>query len=211
MKRISKERFFGFASGVIFTIIFCDLVMFVYNVFILKSVDVNSILSFVLNTLFYIFIARDFSRAKENISFAHYGITALIICDFIFPLIFNFGLVSLLFINFDIGAWLTILPLIAGVIYFIGICIFNRKHNRTSFVLMIVCGAIMAVCSVSSLVVETIFLSEEFKSLLSIDADVFSLIMSAIYLFISYVSIVGTSLLSFVFFGYPFELKKEIY
>ena len=175
---------------------------FVYDYYSINNISYLIFDCFTL--VFYLIVINNFIKCKDNLFFGFYSILLLIISNYILPLITSIisGALQLLIIIPSITSAI-------AVVYFIFLCIENKKRTPKSVKWLKIIGIIFALLSIAYgifLLVDTI---QSF--ILIVDSgyidikNVFSLI---VYLIFCLNMIIGQPL---IFGFYPFVLYKERY
>ena len=195
--------------GIIVSTIFLLSQIFemILSAFVYDYYSINNISDLIFDCftlVFYLIVINNFIKCKDNLFFGFYSILLLIISNYILPLITSIisGALQLLIIIPSITSAI-------AVVYFIFLCIENKKRNPKSVKWQKISGIIFALLSISYgifLLVDTI---QSF--ILIVDSgyidikNVFSLI---VYLIFCLNMIIGQPL---IFGFYPFVLYKERY
>lgn len=175
---------------------------FVYDYYSINNI--SDLISDCFTLVFYLIVINNFIKCKDNLFFGFYSILLLIISNYILPLITSIisGALQLLIIIPSITSAI-------AVVYFIFLCIENKKRTPKSVKWLKIIGIIFALLSIAYgifLLVDTI---QSFMLIVDsgyIDIkNVFSLI---VYLIFCLNMIVGQPL---IFGFYPFVLYKERY
>ena len=195
--------------GIIVSTIFLLSQIFemILSAFVYDYYSINNISDLIFDCftlVFYLIVINNFIKCKDNLFFGFYSILLLIISNYILPLITSIisGALQLLIIIPSITSAL-------AVVYFIFLCIENKKRTPKSVKWLKIIGIIFALLSIAYgifLLVDTI---QSFMLIVDsgyIDIkNVFSLI---VYLIFCLNMIVGQPL---IFGFYPFVLYKERY
>lgn len=195
--------------GIIVSTIFLLSQIFemILSVFVYDYYSINNISDLIFDCftlVFYLIVINNFIKCKDNLFFGFYSILLLIISNYILPLITSIisGALQLLIIIPSITSAI-------AVVYFIFLCIENKKRTPKSVKWLKIIGIIFALLSIAYgifLLVDTI---QSFMLIVDsryIDIkNVFSLI---VYLIFCLNMIVGQPL---IFGFYPFVLYKERY
>lgn len=195
--------------GIIVSTIFLLSQIFemILSAFVYDYYSINNISDLIFDCftlVFYLIVINNFIKCKNNLFFGFYSILLLIISNYILPLITSIisGALQLLIIIPSITSAL-------AVVYFIFLCIENKKRTPKSVKWLKIIGIIFALLSIAYgifLLVDTI---QSF--ILIVDSgyidikNVFSLI---VYLIFCLNMIIGQPL---IFGFYPFVLYKERY
>lgn len=195
--------------GIIVSTIFLLSQIFemILSVFVYDYYSINNISDLIFDCftlVFYLIVINNFIKCKDNLFFGFYSILLLIISNYILPLITSIisGALQLLIIIPSITSAI-------AVVYFIFLCIENKKRTPKSVKWLKIIGIIFALLSIAYgifLLVDTI---QSF--ILIVDSgyidikNVFSLI---VYLIFCLNMIIGQPL---IFGFYPFVLYKERY
>ena len=195
--------------GIIVSTIFLLSQIFemILSAFVYDYYSINNISDLIFDCftlVFYLIVINNFIKCKDNLFFGFYSILLLIISNYILPLITSIisGALQLLIIIPSITSAL-------AVVYFIFLCIENKKRTPKSVKWLKIIGIIFALLSIAYgifLLVDTI---QSF--ILIVDSgyidikNVFSLI---VYLIFCLNMIIGQPL---IFGFYPFVLYKERY
>lgn len=195
--------------GIIVSTIFLLSQIFemILSAFVYDYYSINNISDLIFDCftlVFYLIVINNFIKCKGNLFFGFYSILLLIISNYILPLITSFisGALQLLIIIPSITSAI-------AVVYFIFLCIENKKRTPKSVKWLKIIGIIFALLSIAYgifLLVDTI---QSF--MLMVDSgyidikNVFSLI---VYLIFCLNMIIGQPL---IFGFYPFVLYKERY
>ena len=195
--------------GIIVSTIFLLSQIFemILNAFVYDYYSINNISNLIFDCftlVFYLIVINNFIKCKDNLFFGFYSILLLIISNYILPLITSIisGALQLLIIIPSITSAI-------AVVYFIFLCIENKKRTPKSVKWLKIIGIIFALLSIAYgifLLVDTI---QSF--MLTVDSgyidikNVFSLI---VYLIFCLNMIIGQPL---IFGFYPFVLYKERY
>lgn len=195
--------------GIIVSTIFLLSQIFemILSAFVYDYYSINNISNLIFDCftlVFYLIVINNFIKCKDNLFFGFYSILLLIISNYIFPLITSIisGALQLLIIIPSITSAI-------AVVYFIFLCIENKKRTPKSVKWLKIIGIIFALLSIAYgifLLVDTI---QSFMLIVDsgyIDIkNVFSLI---VYLIFCLNMIIGQPL---IFGFYPFVLYKERY
>ena len=195
--------------GIIVSTIFLLSQIFemILNAFVYDYYSINNISNLIFDCftlVFYLIVINNFIKCKDNLFFGFYSILLLIISNYILPLITSIisGALQLLIIIPSITSAI-------AVVYFIFLCIENKKRTPKSVKWLKIIGIIFALLSIAYgifLLVDTI---QSFMLIVNsgyIDIkNVFSLI---VYLIFCLNMIIGQPL---IFGFYPFVLYKERY
>lgn len=195
--------------GIIVSTIFLLSQIFemILNAFVYDYYSINNISDLIFDCftlVFYLIVINNFIKCKDNLFFGFYSILLLIISNYILPLITSIisGALQLLIIIPSITSAI-------AVVYFIFLCIENKKRTPKSVKWLKIIGIIFALLSIAYgifLLVDTI---QSFMLIVDsgyIDIkNVFSLI---VYLIFCLNMIIGQPL---IFGFYPFVLYKERY
>ena len=195
--------------GIIVSTIFLLSQIFemILSAFVYDYYSINNISDLIFDCftlVFYLIVINNFIKCKDNLFFGFYSILLLIISNYILPLITSIisGALQLLIIIPSITSAI-------AVVYFIFLCIKNKKRTPKSVKWLKIIGIIFALLSIAYgifLLVDTI---QSF--ILIVDSgyidikNVFSLI---VYLIFCLNMIIGQPL---IFGFYPFVLYKERY
>lgn len=195
--------------GIIVSTIFLLSQIFemILSAFVYDYYSINNISDLIFDCftlVFYLIVINNFIKCKDNLFFGFYSILLLIISNYILPLITSIisGALQLLIIIPSITSAI-------AVVYFIFLCIENKKRTPKSVKWLKIIGIIFALLSIAYgifLLVDTI---QSF--ILMVDSgyidikNVFSLI---VYLIFCLNMIIGQPL---IFGFYPFVLYKERY
>ena len=195
--------------GIIVSTIFLLSQIFemILSAFVYDYYSINNISNLIFDCftlVFYLIVINNFIKCKDNLFFGFYSILLLIISNYILPLITSIisGALQLLIIIPSITSAI-------AVVYFIFLCIENKKRTPKSVKWLKIIGIIFALLSIAYgifLLVDTI---QSFMLIVDsgyIDIkNVFSLI---VYLIFCLNMIIGQPL---IFSFYPFVLYKERY
>lgn len=195
--------------GIIVSTIFLLSQIFemILSAFVYDYYSINNISNLIFDCftlVFYLIVINNFIKCKDNLFFGFYSILLLIISNYILPLITSIisGALQLLIIIPSITSAI-------AVVYFIFLCIENKKRTPKSVKWLKIIGIIFASLSIAYgifLLVDTI---QSFMLIVDsgyIDIkNVFSLI---VYLIFCLNMIIGQPL---IFGFYPFVLYKERY
>lgn len=195
--------------GIIVSTIFLLSQIFemILSAFVYDHYSINNIRDLIFDCftlVFYLIVINNFIKCKDNLFFGFYSILLLIISNYILPLITSIisGALQLLIIIPSITSAI-------AVVYFIFLCIENKKRTPKSVKWLKIIGIIFALLSIAYgifLLVDTI---QSFMLIVDsgyIDIkNVFSLI---VYLIFCLNMIIGQPL---IFGFYPFVLYKERY
>lgn len=195
--------------GIIVSTIFLLSQIFemILSAFVYDYYSINNISNLIFDCftlVFYLIVINNFIKCKDNLFFGFYSILLLIISNYILPLITSIisGALQLLIIIPSITSAI-------AVVYFIFLCIENKKRTPKSIKWLKIIGIIFALLSIAYgifLLVDTI---QSFMLIVDsgyIDIkNVFSLI---VYLIFCLNMIIGQPL---IFGFYPFVLYKERY
>lgn len=195
--------------GIIVSTIFLLSQIFemILSAFVYDYYSINNISNLIFDCftlVFYLIVINNFIKCKDNLFFGFYSILLLIISNYILPLITSIisGALQLLIIIPSITSAI-------AVVYFIFLCIENKKRTPKSVKWLKIIGIIFALLSIAYgifLLVDTI---QSFMLIVDsgyIDIkNVFSLI---VYLIFCLNMIIGQPL---IFGLYPFVLYKERY
>lgn len=195
--------------GIIVSTIFLlsQIFKMILSAFVYDYYSINNISDLIFDCftlVFYLIVINNFIKCKDNLFFGFYSILLLIISNYILPLITSIisGALQLLIIIPSITSAI-------AVVYFIFLCIENKKRTPKSVKWLKIIGIIFALLSIAYgifLLVDTI---QSF--ILIVDSgyidikNVFSLI---VYLIFCLNMIIGQPL---IFGFYPFVLYKERY
>ena len=195
--------------GIIVSTIFLLSQIFemILSAFVYDYYSINNISDLIFDCftlVFYLIVINNFIKCKDNLFFGFYSILLLIISNYILPLITSIisGALQLLIIIPSITSAI-------AVVYFIFLCIENKKRTPKSVKWLKIIGIMFALLSIAYgifLLVDTI---QSFMLIVDsgyIDIkNVFSLI---VYLIFCLNMIIGQPL---IFGFYPFVLYKERY
>lgn len=195
--------------GIIVSTIFLLSQIFemILSAFVYDYYSINNISNLIFDCfslVFYLIVINNFIKCKDNLFFGFYSILLLIISNYILPLITSIisGALQLLIIIPSITSAI-------AVVYFIFLCIENKKRTPKSVKWLKIIGIIFALLSIAYgifLLIDTI---QSFMLIVDsgyIDIkNVFSLI---VYLIFCLNMIIGQPL---IFGFYPFVLYKERY
>ena len=195
--------------GIIVSTIFLLSQIFemILSAFVYDYYSINNIRDLIFDCfslVFYLIVINNFIKCKDNLFFGFYSILLLIISNYILPLITSIisGALQLLIIIPSITSAI-------AVVYFIFLCIENKKRTPKSVKWLKIIGIIFALLSIAYgifLLVDTI---QSFMLIVDsgyIDIkNVFSLI---VYLIFCLNMIIGQPL---IFGFYPFVLYRERY
>lgn len=195
--------------GIVVSTIFLlsQIIQMILNAFIYDNYSINNISDLIFDCftlVFYLFVINNFIKCKENLFYGFYSILLLIISNYILPLITSIisGALQLLII-------IPSLTSAIAVIYFVMLCIENKKRTPKSIKWLKIIGIIFALLSIAYGIF--LFVNAIQSLMVVIDTgfydikDIFSLI---IYLIFSLNMIIGQPL---IFGFYPFVLYKERY
>lgn len=195
--------------GIVVSTIFLlsQIIQMILNAFIYDNYSLNNISDLIFDCftlVFYLFVINNFIKCKENLFYGFYSILLLIISNYILPLITSIisGALQLLII-------IPSLTSAIAVIYFVMLCIENKKRTPKSIKWLKIIGIIFALLSIAYGIF--LFVNAIQSLMVAIDTgyydikDIFSLI---IYLIFSLNMIIGQPL---IFGFYPFVLYKERY
>lgn len=195
--------------GIVVSTIFLlsQIIQMILNAFIYDNYSINNISDLIFDCftlVFYLFVINNFIKCKENLFYGFYSILLLIISNYILPLITSIisGALQLLII-------IPSLTSAIAVIYFVMLCIENKKRTPKSIKWLKIIGIIFALLSIAYGIF--LFVNAIQSLMVAIDTgfydikDIFSLI---IYLIFCLNMIVGQPL---IFGFYPFVLYKERY
>lgn len=195
--------------GIIVSTIFLLSQIFemILSAFVYDYYSINNISNLIFDCftlVFYLIVINNFIKCKDNLFFGFYSILLLIISNYILPLITSIisGALQLLIIIPSITSAI-------AVVYFIFLCIENKKRTPKSVKWLKIIGIIFALLSIAYgifLLVDTIqsFMLIAESGYIDIK-NIFSLI---IYLIFCLNMIIGQPL---IFGFYPFVLYKERY
>ena len=195
--------------GIIVSTIFLLSQIFemILSAFVYDYYSINNISDLIFDCftlVFYLIVINNFIKCKDNLFFGFYSILLLIISNYILPLITSIisGALQLLIIIPSITSAI-------AVVYFIFLCIENKKRTPKSVKWLKIIGIIFALLSIAYgifLLVDTIqsFILIVDSGYINIK-NVFSLI---VYLIFCLNMIIGQPL---IFGFYPFVLYKERY
>lgn len=195
--------------GIIVSTIFLLSQIFemILSAFVYDYYSINNISDLIFDCftlVFYLIVINNFNKCKDNLFFGFYSILLLIISNYILPLITSIisGALQLLIIIPSITSAI-------AVVYFIFLCIENKKRTPKSVKWLKIIGIIFALLSIAYgifLLVDTIqsFMLIADSGYIDIK-NVFSLI---VYLIFCLNMIIGQPL---IFGFYPFVLYKERY
>ena len=195
--------------GIIVSTIFLLSQIFemIFSAFVYDYYSINNISDLIFDCftlVFYLIVINNFIKCKDNLFFGFYSILLLIISNYILPLITSIisGALQLLIIIPSITSAI-------AVVYFIFLCIENKKRTPKSVKWLKIIGIIFALLSIAYgifLLVDTIqsFMLIVYSGYIDIK-NVFSLI---VYLIFCLNMIIGQPL---IFGFYPFVLYKERY
>lgn len=195
--------------GIIVSTIFLLSQIFemILSAFVYDYYSINNISDLIFDCftiVFYLIVINNFIKCKDNLFFGFYSILLLIISNYILPLITSIisGALQLLIIIPSITSAI-------AVVYFIFLCIENKKRTPKSVKWLKIIGIIFALLSIAYgifLLVDTIQSFILIVDSVYIDIkNVFSLI---VYLIFCLNMIIGQPL---IFGFYPFVLYKERY
>lgn len=195
--------------GIIVSTIFLLSQIFemILSAFVYDYYSINNISDLIFDCfslVFYLIVINNFIKCKDNLFFGFYSILLLIISNYILPLITSIisGALQLLIIIPSITSAI-------AVVYFIFLCIENKKRTPKSVKWLKIIGIIFALLSIAYGI---FLLADTIQSfMLIVDSgyidikNVFSLI---VYLIFCLNMIIGQPL---IFGLYPFVLYKERY
>lgn len=195
--------------GIIVSTIFLLSQIFemILSAFVYDYYSINNISDLIFDCftlVFYLIVINNFIKCKDNLFFGFYSILLLIISNYILPLITSIisGALRLLIIIPSITSAI-------AVVYFIFLCIENKKRTPKSVKLLKIIGIIFALLSVAYGIFLLVDIIQSFILIADsgyIDIkNIFSLI---IYLIFCLNMIIGQPL---IFGFYPFVLYKERY
>lgn len=211
-KIINKENFskFGTITGVI--MVLCLLIALVINA-ISEVNSVNSeslggalisLISSAINILFYLLVTNYFRKSKDNFFFGFYAVTLILVADYIIPMIFEFieGALNLMIIFPSI-------MMILALIYFIFLCIENRKREKRYLTYLKIVGIILGVFAFGYGIYNIVTTCQT----LFYNLDIFLSDLPFLFYYIIYIIYYIASSICFpiIFSFYPFVLDKERY
>lgn len=211
-KIINKENFskFGTITGVI--MVLCLLIALVINA-ISEVNSVNSeslggalisLISSAINILFYLLVTNYFRKSKDNFFFGFYAVTLILVADYIIPMIFEFieGALNLMIIFPSI-------MMILALIYFIFLCIENRKREKRYLTYLKIVGIILGVFAFGYGIYNIVITCQT----LFYNLDIFLSDLPFLFYYIIYIIYYIASSICFpiIFSFYPFVLDKERY
>ena len=189
-----------------------NLISLVINVVMSKMAGSNinfiSLASSIINVIFYLLIANYFRKSESNFYFVFYALLIFLICDYIIPYIFQIieGLFSLNLLY----AIFPSLMIIIAVVFFIFMCIENRKREKkylTILKIVSLCGGIFGLAyGIYNLVMEL------YPVIILLSAGESDLVTNLLpIIFVSLSAIVEMIIVPLVIIFYPFVLEKERY
>ena len=195
--------------GIIVSTIFLLSQIFemILSAFVYDYYSINNISNLIFDCftlVFYLIVINNFIKCKDNLFFGFYSILLLIISNYILPLITSIisGALQLLIIIPSITSAI-------AVVYFIFLCIENKKRTPKSVKWLKIIGIIFALLSIAYgifLLVDTI---QSFMLIVdSGDIDIKNVFSLIVYLIFCLNMIIGQPL---IFGFYPFVLYKERY
>ncbi len=211
-KIINKENFskFGTITGVI--MVLCLLIALVINA-ISEVNSVNSeslggalisLISSAINIVFYLLVTNYFRKSKDNFFFGFYAVTLILVADYIIPMIFEFieGALNLMIIFPSI-------MMILALIYFIFLCIENRKREKRYLTYLKIVGIILGVFAFGYGIYNIVTTCQT----LFYNLDIFLSDLPFLFYYIIYIIYYIASSICFpiIFSFYPFVLDKERY
>lgn len=211
-KIINKENFskFGTITGVI--MVLCLLIALVINA-ISEVNSVNSeslggalisLISSAINIVFYLLVTNYFRKSKDNFFFGFYAVTLILVADYIIPMIFEFieGALNLMIIFPSI-------MMILALIYFIFLCIENRKREKRYLTYLKIVGIILGVFAFGYGIYNIVTTCQT----LFYNLDIFLSDLPFLFYYIIYIIyyIASSICLPIIFSFYPFVLDKERY
>ena len=211
-KIINKENFskFGTITGVI--MVLCLLIALVINA-ISEVNSVNSeslggalisLISSAINIVFYLLVTNYFRKSKDNFFFGFYAVTLILVADYIIPMIFEFieGALNLMIIFPSI-------MMILALIYFIFLCIENRKREKRYLTYLKIVGIILGVFAIGYGIYNIVTTCQT----LFYNLDIFLSDLPFLFYYIIYIIYYIASSICFpiIFSFYPFVLDKERY
>jgi hypothetical protein len=185
-----------------------NLINFCFNTFV-YGITTTGILNYAINIIFYIIIAMNFNKAKGNFYFAYVAILMLIISDYVFPAIIDLiSVISSSIINMQIDFYILSVSTILGIIYFILLCLENKKRSSGYLVGLIVVGSIMFVLGLVSFILTTISGVQGIIAIISAGSFTVNVFVQ-IFMFIVKMLISLTSIgFTVIYFMYPIIMKK---
>jgi len=167
---------------------------------------IYDVISYGINTLFYLYLTNTFYKAKNNFGYCSQAIYVLLLCNYIVPLVLN--LIEILASNIITGVWglgIITLSSICAIVYFILLLVSFRKGlSKKINISLIVFGSILAFLSFSNFSIELFFIIFSYV----IDNTVFSMYSIALDICIVVVSFF-TFLESFLYMGFAITLYRE--
>lgn len=195
--------------GIIVSTIFLlsQVVQMILNAFVYNSYSANSISDIILDSftlIFYLIVINNFIKCKDNLFFGFYSILLLIISNYILPLITSIlsGALQLLIV-------IPSLMSTVAVIYFIMLCIENKKRTPKAIKWLKIIGIILGVLGTAYGILLLVTIIQTFISIANTGYYEIGIIFGLVFDLIYCLNMIIGQPLIFAF--YPFVLYKERY
>lgn len=212
---LNSRRFSSIASGI--SGAYAAGLMLSFGISAILSISngnplsLMTILSSALSIVFYIFVCNSFLKARSHFYFATSGISALLICNYVLPAILN--IVSLVTVAI-VGGILTSVSIFAslgtGIAYFIFLFVFIRKRRNGALTGMMICGLILFILSVFSLVIAIPSSISLLVGVVNSGLTIYEKIMEFLIALIEIITSILSILFGVIYFLYPLVLKREL-
>ena len=167
-----------------------------------------TLINFIIDVLFYLFLASTFMKAKANFFFAFRAMLILIICNYILPLIMNFIQMSLgggileglIFLVFGT------LSSIFAILFYVFMILENKNHKKNYWITLVVLGAIIVI---TSLVSSTYLFTMECLNMQDFVMDSPAIGLTITQSIVSLISTVVSFLFSILFLLYAIDIKRR--
>ena len=173
------------------------------------SNDYDFLITYTINTIFYIMIAGYFNKGKNNFYYIFYAILLLILGNYIIPII-----MSILRLDFTSFIFIPLLiSSILAILYFIFLALENKKREKKYFKALMVVGLIFGIAAfiygIFNIVIYSIFMVELIGNLKEMEITTNQLLAIFGYIVLILTNLVETVAIPILFGIYPFILKKE--
>ena len=176
-----------------------------------KNLNVNYdfLISYTINTVFYIMIAGYFKKGKDNFYYIFYAILLLILGNYIIPII-----MSILRLDFTLFIFIPLLiSSVLAILYFIFLALENKKREKKYFKVLMVIGFIFGLAAfvygIISIVFYIISMVQLISNLKEMELTTTYLLSILGYVVLILTNLVETVAIPILFGIYPFILKKE--
>lgn len=167
------------------------------------------LISYTINTVFYIMIAGYFKKGKDNFYYIFYAILLLILGNYIIPII-----MSILRLDFTSFIFIPLLiSSVLAILYFIFLALENKKREKKYFKVLMVVGFIFGLAAfvygIISIVFYIISMVQLISNLKEMELTTTYLLSILGYVVLILTNLVETVAIPILFGIYPFILKKE--